>query len=99
MKTGPDVTVLPRTSSGVQNIKTGPDALDIVKNGSRSATHENWTRLRRYRRKRLNERKTVKRDPTHLAPPKKISGAQDMKTEPDALDTAQNGFVSAKHEN
>jgi hypothetical protein len=40
-----------------QNLKTGPDTLTIAENVSGSAKHENGTRLPRKRRKRVRERK------------------------------------------
>jgi hypothetical protein len=48
----------PKTSSGAQNTKTGPDALRTAENVFESAKHENGTRRRRYRQKRVRERKT-----------------------------------------
>jgi hypothetical protein len=44
-----------------QNVKTGPDALDTVKNGSGSAKHENGTQRPHFVRKWIRERKTRKR--------------------------------------
>jgi hypothetical protein len=43
---------------GVQNMQTGPDALETVKNESGSAKYANETRRPRYHRKRVWERKT-----------------------------------------
>jgi hypothetical protein len=41
----------------------------------------------------------IKRDPTTSVPPKMSPGAQNMKTGPDALGTAENESGSVKHEN
>jgi hypothetical protein len=38
-------------SNGAQNLKTGPDAVDIAENESGSAKHENETRRTQYRQK------------------------------------------------
>jgi hypothetical protein len=80
-------------------MKLGIDALGTTKNESGSAKHENGNRRPWYRRKRVRERKTLKRDPTPSVPPKTSQGAQNMKTEPDALGTAENESGRAKHEN
>jgi hypothetical protein len=84
---------------GAQNMKMRPDALGTAENEYGRAKHENGTRRPRYRRKRVRERKTRKRDPTPSVPPKKIRGAQNIKTGPDTLDTAENDSGSAKYEN
>jgi hypothetical protein len=84
---------------GAQNMKTEPDAIGTAEKESGSAKHENGTRGPRYRRKRVRARKTRKRDTTPSVPPKMIPGAQNMKTEPDAIGTAENESGSAKHEN
>jgi hypothetical protein len=96
----------PKMSLAAQNLKTGADALGTTEIESESAKHENETRCPRYLRKLVPARKTRKRDPTHLAPPKtspvpsKMSpGAQNMETGPDALGTAENISGPAKHEN
>jgi hypothetical protein len=86
-------------SAGAQKKKTGPDALDIAENESESVKHENGTRRPRYRRILVRARKTWKRNPTPSIPPKTSPGVQEMKTGPDALDTAENESGSAKHEN
>jgi hypothetical protein len=80
-------------------MKTGPDALDTIENDSESAKHENGTRRPQFRRKGVRERKTLKRDPTTSVPPKMSPGAQNMKSGPDDLGTAENEFGSAKYEN
>jgi hypothetical protein len=80
-------------------MKTGLDARGTAEDESGRAKHENGTRHPRYARKRVWERKTGKREPTHLVPPKKSPGAQIIKTGPDALGTAENESGSAKHEN
>jgi hypothetical protein len=66
-------------SPGYQNMKTGPDALRIPENQSGRAKHENVTRRHRYRRNRVRERKTYKRDPTHSVHPKTSPSAKKMK--------------------
>jgi hypothetical protein len=71
-------------------MKTGPDALGTAENESGIAKHENGTRRPRNPRKRVQERKTWKQDPTPSVPPKMSPGAQIMKTGPDALGTAEN---------
>jgi hypothetical protein len=83
-------SVSPKTCPRVQNIKTGPDALRTTKNMSGSIKHDNGIGRPRYHRKWVRTRKTWKRDPTHSAPSKTSSGAQNMKSRPDALDTAEN---------
>jgi hypothetical protein len=72
-KRDPTPSLPPKMSPGAQNIKSGPDAVAIaeneswgakhdalgtVENGSGSAKHDNGTSRRRYRRKRVRERKT-----------------------------------------
>jgi hypothetical protein len=84
---------------GAQNIKSGPDALAIAENESGSAKHENGTQCLRYSQEQVRERKSRKRDPTQSVPPKTGRGAQNMKTRPDAVSTAENDSVSAKQEN
>jgi hypothetical protein len=58
MKTTFDALGAVKTSPRAQIMKTGPDALGFVENMSGSAKHENGTRRRLYRRKRLRGRKT-----------------------------------------
>jgi hypothetical protein len=77
-------------SPGEQNLKTGPDALSIEGNDSRSAKHENGTRHPRFRRKR---------DLLPSGLPKTSPGAPNMKTGPDAIGTDENMYGSTKHEN
>jgi hypothetical protein len=86
-------------SLGAQNMKTGPDALGTAENESGQEKQENGTRRPRYRRKRLQERKTRKRDPILSIPPKTNPSVQNIKTGPDAHGTAQNEFGRAKHDN
>jgi hypothetical protein len=88
-----------KTSRGAQNVKTGPDSLGTTENESGSAKHENGTLRPPRLRKCARDRKTWKRVPWPQAPPKTITVAQNMKTGLDALGTAQNDKVSAKHEN
>jgi hypothetical protein len=85
-------------SPGAQNMKKGLDALGTAENESGRVKQENGTRHPRYRPKRVQERKTRKRDPTCSLPPKSIAGAQDMKTRHDALGTVENQSQRAKHE-
>jgi hypothetical protein len=80
-------------------MKTGYDALGTVKNVYGIAKHANVTRRPRYRRKRVRECKTWKRDLTPSVRPKMSPKAQNTKTGPDTLDTALNETKSAKHEN
>jgi hypothetical protein len=80
-------------------MKTGPGTLRTAENISGSEKHENGIGHPRYRRKCVRARKTLKRDPMHSAPPKTIPAAQNMKTEPDTLGTAENESGRAKHEN
>jgi hypothetical protein len=86
-------------SPGAQNMKPGPDALITVGNESGRAKLKNGTRRPRYRRKRVRARNTCKREPTPSVMPNTSPGAQNMKTGPDALGTAENESGSAKHEN
>jgi hypothetical protein len=58
MKTLHDALSTAKISPGVQNMKTGPDAVGTAENWSGSAKHENGTRHRRYRGKRVQERTT-----------------------------------------
>jgi hypothetical protein len=85
-------------SPGVQNAKTGPDALGTVENESGCEKHENVTRCPRYGKKRVRGRKTWKKERTSSVPSKTSSGAQNIKSGPDAIDTAKNESGSAKHE-
>jgi hypothetical protein len=81
-------------SLGTQKKKTGPDDLGTAENDFRSAKKENETRRPRYRRKRVRAHKTLKRDSTPSVPPKTRPDAQNMKTGPEALCTAENVFGS-----
>jgi hypothetical protein len=80
-------------------MKTGPDALGIAENESGSIKHENGTRRPRYRQKRVRGCKTIKRDPNSPEQPNTSPSAQNKKTGPDALGTAENESGHAKHEN
>jgi hypothetical protein len=80
-------------------MKMVPDVLSIAENESGRAEHEKWTRRTRHRRKRVHEHNIRKWDLTPSVPPKTSSGAQNMKTGPDALGTAENESDRAKHEN
>jgi hypothetical protein len=80
-------------------MKTVPDALGTAENKFGSAKYENGTRRPRYRRKCDRARKTSKWDSTPHVSSKMSSGAQDLKTGPDALGTPENESGRAKHEN
>jgi hypothetical protein len=89
--------VPPKTSPGAKNMKTGPDALGTAENEFGRAKHENGTRLPRYRRKRVGDRKTRKTGPDALGTAEKTSmAAQYMKMGPDAPRTAENVSWRAK---
>jgi hypothetical protein len=77
-------------------MKTGAGALGTKENESESAKHENRTRLPRYRRKQVRERKTRKRDTRPSVPPKISAGTQYKKTILDDLGTDENDSGSAK---
>jgi hypothetical protein len=95
----PTPSVPSKTIPGAQNMKTGPDALGTAENEFGRAKQENGTQRRRYRRKQVWAHKTRKRDPTPSVLPKTSQGVQNIKKGPDALDTAENGSRSAKHDN
>jgi hypothetical protein len=80
-------------------MKPGHDALGTAENESMSAKHENWTPRRRYRQKRVRDRKTRKRETTPSVLLEMSHGAQNMKTGHNDLGTAENESGSAKHEN
>jgi hypothetical protein len=80
-------------------MKKGHDALGTFQNEYGRAKHENGKGSPRYRRKRVRERKTCKRDPTPSELPKTRKGAENMKTRPNAPDSAENESGSAKCEN
>jgi hypothetical protein len=82
-----------------QDMKTGPSAIDITKNESRSAYYENWIWRHLYRRKRVKKRKTWNLDPTAFLPTKTSLGAQDMKMGSNAFGIVKNESGGAKHEN
>jgi hypothetical protein len=79
-------------------MKTGPYTLGTAANESGSIKHENGTRRPRYRRKRVKRCKTLKRDPKPPELPNTSLSAQNKKTRPNALDTAENEFGRAKIE-
>jgi hypothetical protein len=85
--------------TGVQNMKMGPNALGTAEKEYGDAKLENGARHPLNRRKRVRERKKRKCDPTPSELPKMSPGAQNVKTGPDALGTAENESGSAKHEN
>jgi hypothetical protein len=62
MKTGADAVGTAENESGNEHMKTGPGTLVSAENEFRRAKHENETRRLLYRRKRVWERKTLKRD-------------------------------------
>jgi hypothetical protein len=80
-------------------MKTRPDAVGTAENVFGRAKHVNGTRRPRYRRKCVRERETLKPYLTPSVSPKMSSGAQNMKTQPDALVTVEIEFGRAKHEN
>jgi hypothetical protein len=98
-KLDPMRSVKPKMGPGVQSMKPRPDVHDNVENRSESAEPENWTRRARYSRKRVRESVTWKLDPMLEVTPKTGLGAQNMKTGPGALGTAEKRSGSAKHEN
>jgi hypothetical protein len=77
-------------SLGAQNMKTRPDALDTPENESGRANLENGIRRHRYRRKRVWEYKTCKREPTPSVQPKMSYGVQNIKMGPDVFGAAEN---------
>jgi hypothetical protein len=91
--------IQPKASPGTQNMKTRPGALSTSENGFGSAKHENRTGCSSYRRKRVWKSKTWKLDQAPSVSQKARPGAQNIKTSPDALSTAENEFGSAKQEN
>jgi hypothetical protein len=66
-------------------LKMGPNALVSAENESGRVKRENGTRRPPYRRKRVRERKTRKREMTPSVRPKLSLGVQNMKTGPDPL--------------
>jgi hypothetical protein len=86
LKRDPTPSVPPKMCHGVQNMKTGHDALGNAENESGRAKHENVRRRLRYRRKRVRT-------------PKMTAGAQNMKMGHDALSTAENESGREKREN
>jgi hypothetical protein len=86
-------------SPRAQKMKSGTDALGTAENESGSTKHENAKGRPRYRRKRVREHKTRKWDPTLSVPSKMSPRAQNMKTGPHALGTAEIEYGRAKHEN
>jgi hypothetical protein len=80
-------------------MKMRPDVLGTMGKESGRAKNENGIGRPRYRPKRIRERKTRKRDLTPSVPPKNNLGAQNYKTGPVTLGTAENEYGLAKHEN
>jgi hypothetical protein len=82
----------------MQNMKTGPDALDTAENVSGRAKIENGTLPSGNAENESGSPKSKNetRHPWLLS--KTSPGAQNMKTGPDAIGTAENEFGSAKHE-
>jgi hypothetical protein len=78
-------------------MKTGRVALGTAENVSGRLKHENGTRRPRYRRKRVRALKSLIRDMIPSIPPKMSLVAQNMKTGPVALGTAENEYGHAKH--
>jgi hypothetical protein len=77
-------------SPGKQNMKTRADALGTAENESERVKREDGTQQQRWR-------KTGKRNPTPSVSPKTRLGAQNMKTGPDALGTAEKESGRTKH--
>jgi hypothetical protein len=86
-------------SSGAQNMKTRVDTHSTAENEFGSANHENGRLRPPHRQKHVMVRKKSKRDRTPSVPPKTSLSAQNMKSGPDALGTAENEYGDAKHEN
>jgi hypothetical protein len=80
-------------------MKMGPDALGTTENDCGCANPENGTQRPRYRRKRVRESKTCKRDLTPSERQKTSPSAQNMKTGTDTLGSVENESGRAKHEN
>jgi hypothetical protein len=99
MKMGPDALYNVENEFGSAKHENETRRPRYYRNESGSAKHENENRRPRYSRKRVWERKTLKRDSTSSVPLKMSPGAQNMKTGPDVLDTAENESGSAKLEN
>jgi hypothetical protein len=99
MKTGPDALSTNENGSRSAKHKNETRRRRYRQKESGSAKHKNGTRRGRYRRKWVRERKTLKRDPTPSVPQKTGSGAQNLKTGPDAIGTAEKESGTAKHEN
>jgi hypothetical protein len=73
-------------------MKTGADTHGTAEDESESTKREKGTRRPRYPQKHVRER-------TPSVTPKMSQGAQNLKTRPDALGTAENEFGRAKYEN
>jgi hypothetical protein len=86
-------------SPGAQNMKTGADALGTVENVFGSSKHENESDSAKQENGRRRPRYCRKRVPTPSVPPKKSSGAQNLKKGADGLAIVENEFGSSKHEN
>jgi hypothetical protein len=91
--------------SGSTRHENGTRRPGTAENESGSTKQENGTRRLRYRRKRVQECITGKRDPTPSVPPKMspgmqntktVLGVQSMKTGPEATGSAENESGSAK---
>jgi hypothetical protein len=78
-------------------MKTGTDALRTAENEYGSAKLENGNRRPRNRRKRVRERKALKRDTTPSVPPKTSPEAQNKKTVPIKLCTAEKKSPGAQN--
>jgi hypothetical protein len=99
MKMGPDSIGTAENESGSAKHENATRRPCTMENESGRAKHENGTRRLWYRRKRVWESKIRKRDPTPKVSPKMSSEAQNIKTGPDALGTAENESGRAKVEN
>jgi hypothetical protein len=90
MKTGLDALGIVENMIGSEKHEKGRNALGTTENESGGAKYEKGTWYPRYRRKRVLERKTLKRDPIPTVPPKMSPGEQNMKKDPYALGTTEN---------
>jgi hypothetical protein len=99
MKTEHDALGAVENEFGRAKHENGTDALGTAQNESGSATHEKGSKRPQYPQKQVRERKTRKRELMPSVTPKTSPEAQNMKTVPDALGTAENDSGRAKLEN
>jgi hypothetical protein len=98
-KLDPTHSAPPKTSLEEQNMKMRPDALGTAK--KRVREHKTWKRdpTPSVSPKTSSEEQNMKTEPDTLGTAKKRVWAQNMKTGHGNLRTAENEFVSSKHEN